>query len=250
MTIDKAREKSILITGASSGVGRSLVDHLKSEFDVVAVARRLERMQQYFGSDENVHCYRVDLADTDRREEKLDEILAAHGPIPYLINNAGVNLRRPIAELGLEDVGAALQVNALAPLLLLQKLLGAMEANNFGRVINVTSGAPLNCFAEYGAYSSSKAALNALTVTAAREYADYNIKINLMSPGPVRTEMAPEAPMEPSACHPTVDYLLSLGADGPTGRFFWLGYEIPLFPDLEGVEWLEGKANDKFEYVL
>ncbi len=51
-----------------------------------------------------------------------------------------------------------------------------------------------------------------------------------MSPGPVRTEMAPDAEMDPSACHPTVDYLLQLGENGPTGKFFWLGYQIPIVP--------------------
>jgi hypothetical protein len=70
-----------------------------------------------------------------------------------------------------------------------------------------------------------------------------------MSPGPVETEMAPDAPMEPSACHPTVDYLLNLDEDGPTGRLFWLGYQLPLVPDLEGVEWLEGEASDQYKQV-
>jgi 3-oxoacyl-[acyl-carrier protein] reductase len=87
-------------------------------------------------------------------------------------------------------------------------------------------------------------------VTAAREYADHDIKINLMSPGPVRSQMAPDAPMDPSVCHPTVDYLLGLDQGGPTGRFFWLGYEIPLFPDLEGIHWLEGRADPRFRSVL
>jgi NAD(P)-dependent dehydrogenase (short-subunit alcohol dehydrogenase family) len=144
----------------------------------------------------------------------------------------------------------SLEVNAMAPLRIMQCFLSSMMDADFGRIINVTSGAPLNCFPEYAAYSASKATLNAITVTAAREHEDQNIKINLMSPGPVRTEMAPEAPMNPSVCHPTLDYLLSLPADGPTGRFFWLGYEIPLVPDLEGVEWLEGKAGAQYERVL
>jgi NAD(P)-dependent dehydrogenase (short-subunit alcohol dehydrogenase family) len=122
-----------------------------------------------------------------------------------------------------------------------------MKRHNFGRIINVTSGAPLNCFPGYGAYSASKGALNAFTVTTALECASYNIRINLMSPGPVRTNMAPDAPMEPSVSHPTADYLLSLDQNGPTGRFFWLGYEIPLFPELEGIEWLEGRADARYQ---
>ena len=54
----------------------------------------------------------------------------------------------------------------------------------------------------------------------------------------------------PEVCHPTADYLLSLDENGPSGRFFWLGYEVPLFPDLVGVDWLKGKANEKLRKVL
>jgi NAD(P)-dependent dehydrogenase (short-subunit alcohol dehydrogenase family) len=121
----------------------------------------------------------------------------------------------------------SLQVNAIAPLMLIQTVLPDMEERGFGRIINVTSGAPLNCFPEYAAYSSSKGTLNAITATAAREYEDQNIKINLMSPGPVRTEMAPEAPMEPSACHETVDHLLSLDKNGRVRRPRLAPYQIP-----------------------
>jgi hypothetical protein len=56
--------------------------------------------------------------------------------------------------------------------------------------------------------------------------------------------------MEPSACHATVDHLLALGEEGPTGRFFWLGYELPLTPDLRGVQWLEGTASDEYKQVV
>lgn len=231
-------------------MGRSMVDHLKSSFEVITVARRLERMQRTFAEDDSVTCYRADLSNSTELERVLDRIVDSHGPIPYIINNAGINISAPVQELALSGMRQALDVNAIAPLCIMQRFLPAMVEAGFGRIVNVTSGAPLNCFPEYAAYSASKATLNAITVTAAREHEDQNIKINLMSPGPVRTEMAPEAPMHPSVCHPTLDYLLSLPPEGPTGRFFWLGYEIPLFPDLEGVEWLEGKATDQYERVL
>ena len=243
-------DSRLLITGASSGVGRSLVDHLKDRFEIIAVARRLERMRHQFGEEDTVHCYGLDLADTEPLDDRLDEILDRHGPVLNLINNAGVNVSGRVKELSDKDVQHSFQVNAFAPRTLMQTVLPDMQSAGFGRIINVTSGAPLNCFPEYGAYSASKGALNALTVTAAREHEDENIKINLMSPGPVQTEMAPDAPMDPSACHPTVDHLLRLGPDGPTGQFFWLGYKIPLFPDLSGVEWLEGTASDAYEQVL
>jgi short-subunit dehydrogenase len=227
-----------------------MVNHLKSSFEVITVARRLERMQDAFAKDDSVTCYQADLSDSTELEGALDCIIDHHGSIPYIINNAGVNISAPVEELDLSSMRKSIEVNALAPLRIMQRFLSSMVNADFGRIINVTSGAPLNCFPEYAAYSASKATLNALTVTAAREHEDQNIKINLMSPGPVRTEMAPEAPMDPSVCHPTLDFLLSLPADGPTGRFFWLGYEIPLVPNLEGVEWLEGKASDQYERIL
>jgi short-subunit dehydrogenase len=243
-------DQRLLITGASSGVGRSLVGHLKGRFEIIAVARRLERMQRDFGEADAVHCYGLDLADTEALPDRLEEILDRHGPVLNLINNAGVNVSGRVAELSDAEMQHSVRVNALAPRTLMQAVLPDMQSAGFGRIINVTSGAPLNCVPEYAAYSASKGALNALTVTAAREHEDENIKINLMSPGPVQTEMAPDAPMDPSACHPTADHLLGLGPDGPTGQFFWLGYKIPLFPDLSGVEWLEGTASDEYEQVL
>lgn len=243
-------DKRVMVTGASSGVGCSLVHHLKDQFEVIAVARRLDRMQAEFETDETVHCHRLDLSETATLASRLEALREQHGPILYLINNAGVNRSGPVTELSDDDLKQSFRVNAFAPFKLMQAVLPDMQAQDFGRIINVTSGAPLNCMPAYAAYSGSKGALNAMTVTAAQEYADTNIKINLMSPGPVQTEMAPEAPMTPSACHPTVDYLLELDEDGPTGRFFWLGYEIPLVPDLDGVEWLDGNASDKYKKVV
>ena len=240
----------ILITGASSGVGLSLSHHLSGRFHVIAVARNVERLKEEFQNNTNVTYYKMDLSDLDSLEKIIDMILAEYKYIPYLINNAGVNIKASIEKLGLKEIIQSLQVNAISPFIILRKLLPSMKENNFGRIINITSGAPLNCFPEFAAYSASKAALNAFTITAAKECSEYNIKINLMSPGPVRTQMAPDGPMDPSVCHPTVDYLLGLGESGPTGRFFWLGYEIPLFPNLEGIHWLEGRADQRFRKVF
>jgi len=240
----------LLITGASSGVGLSLAQYLSGKYEVIAVARRRERMQEALGDRSQVMLRQADLSQPDEVEQLIHWLKSEFGHIPYVINNAGVNIRNAIDVLSPDQMNRCMMVNALAPLAILRGLLPEMKAKNFGRVINVTSGAPLNCFPEYAAYSASKGALNAVTVTCAKECAALNIRINLMSPGPVRTEMAPHATMDPSACHPTVNYLLGLDEQGPTGRFFWLGYEIPLFPDLEGIDWMGGKADERFKRVL
>lgn len=236
-----------LVTGASSGVGLSIARHLAGRMRVIALARRQDRLAAAFAGLPGVEIAICDVADAAAFARLLEDF-AGRG-IDTLVNNAGIMTRAPVAGLSDAALARAFAVNAAAPFAAMRALLPGMRARGFGRVVNVTSGAPFNCFAEFGAYSASKAALNALTITAAREHSDIDIRVNLMSPGPVRSEMAPEAPMDPSVCHPTLDYLVDLPAGGPTGRFFWLGRELPAVPDLAGVEWLEGRAPARFARV-
>jgi len=242
--------QNILITGASSGVGQALALHLSKKYNVIALARRAEVMNKTFKNYKNIFSYQADVADRRGLNRTLDEVIKRHGSILYLINNAGVMMAEQLETLSLDTLQESIDINAFSSLFIMKKLLPEMKKNQFGRVINITSGAPLNCFPGYGAYNASKALLNALTVTFAKEVESYNIKVNLMSPGPVKTEMAPDGPKDVSVCFPTVEYLLNLSKEGETGRFFWLGYEVPLFPDLQGVEWLEGIGNEKLKKVL
>lgn len=228
---------SLLVTGASSGIGRSLAHRFAGDYHVLALARRIDRMEAEYADEPWVTPHELDLASPSAIESTVDALLSEHGPIPYVINNAGINRGGEMATVSPAALRESMQVNAVAPVQILQGLLPAMRADGFGRVINVTSGAPLNCPAGAGAYSASKAALNTYTRTAARENDGRNVKVNLLSPGPCRTEMAPDAPLDPSACHSTAAYLLGLDADGPTGAFFWLEHRVPLRPDLSGTDW-------------
>ncbi len=242
--------EKIFITGCSSGVGKMFAENLSDEFHVIAAARRIEKMEKEFEDIENISVYKIDLNDLQMTKKVIDEMIQEHGYIPYLINNAGVNVNEKVEELDEDELMKSFNVNVISPSITMKKLLPMMKENNFGRIINMTSGAPMNNMEGYAAYSASKAALNSLTITAAREYSDHNIKINLMSPGPVKTEMAPQAEKDPSICLPTAKYLLNLDEDGPTGKFFWLGHEVPIFADLEGVNWLEGKPSKNMRKVL
>ena len=241
---------TVLVTGASSGVGNCIAHHLAGDFRVLAVARRYPHLVRDFADEPSVVPHRLDLADLGEVEALCDDLIEQGEQVTHIVNNAGVSKPGTIEALAVADLQLSLTINALAPLVIMQKLLPGMRERGFGRIINVTSGAPLNCFPGFAAYSGSKALLNAITVTAAQEYEDHDIRINLMSPGPVRTEMAPEAPMDPEVCLPTLDHLLELDAAGPTGRFFWLGYEVPLSPDLSGVDWLRGKGAQAMKRIL
>ena len=240
---------NLLITGCSSGVGNMLARKLSNDYHVIAVARRVEKMKKEFKDIDNISIYRMCLDDTTLTKDVINKIIQEHGYIPYLINNAGVNVTALIEDISERQLNQSFNVNVISPLIIMKKLIPKMKENNFGRIINVTSGATFNNTEGYGVYSASKSALNSITVTASKEYKDYNIKINLMSPGPVRTEMAPFATKNQSICLPTVKYLLDLGKDGLTGKFFWLGHEVPLFPDLRGVNWLEGKPSENMRKI-
>lgn len=241
--------KTVLVTGGSSGVGKMIVNKLASEGNkVITLARRYERLKQLYSHFDNVHCYAADLSDLKNLGSVLGSILNEHGDIYYIINCAGTMQSGRVEELSVQDWDRSIYVNAYAPIEIVKFFLPGMKKENFGRIINLTSGAPLNCFPEYSSYSVSKSVLNALTVTLAKELVGFDIKINLMSPGPVRSEMAPDAPMEPEVCLPTLKYLLNDAND--SGGFFWLGYQIPLFPDLGDIDWLAGKGGNKVQKIL
>ncbi|MEQ6890519.1 SDR family oxidoreductase [Halomonas sp. CS7] len=239
----------ILVTGATGGVGTTLCRYLADKYQVIAVGRNAKYLADLKGMYSSITTYCCDLAKPEEVSQLVSALQRDHEYIPYVVNNAGVNIPRSLAEISRDELESSLAINAIAPYQIMQGLLTAMRRHGYGRIVNITSGAPMNCFSGFGAYSASKAALNALTVTAAREHEDYDIKINLMSPGPVRSNMAPSAPMEPEVCLPTFDYLLSLDRNGPTGRFFWLGHELPLFPDLRGVDWLRGLAPETYRII-
>ncbi|GHC35468.1 SDR family NAD(P)-dependent oxidoreductase [Aidingimonas halophila] len=239
----------ILVTGATGGVGRTICRSLHHRYQVLALGRDDSRLRELRDACPGIVTYCTDLQRADDLVTLIKRIGKDYPYIPYVVNNAGLNVKAEITSLDIESLEHSVRINAIAPFLIMKALIPAMQAHDFGRIVNITSGAPLNCFAGYAAYSASKAMLNALTVTAANENAEFDIKINLMSPGPVRSAMAPAAPMEPEVCLPTLDYLLGLDRGGPSGRFFWLGHELPLFPDLESVDWLQGTAGTAFPRI-
>lgn len=243
--------KNIIITGASSGVGKYLTEVLSNRFKVIAIARRVELMQEDFKNNPNVSVYGCDLSNLSELEDTLQKIKNDCGYVSYIINNAGIMINKAtISENFIEDLQKSITINALAPIKIIRFFLKDMIRENFGRVINITSGAPLNCYPNFGCYSASKALLNSLIITLSNELSEYNIKVNLMSPGPVRTEMAPNASMDVSVCLSTVNYLLNIDEQSKGGGFYWLGYKVPMFPDLTGVNWLEGIGNEKLIKVL
>ena len=113
----------VLITGASSGVGLSLVGYLAERFEVIALARRTFPLDCF----EGVSAYSVDLSNLGEAGSAIDSIMAEHGDISYVINNAGVMVQSHVELYDFQELERSININALAPTLILQKLLPCMK---------------------------------------------------------------------------------------------------------------------------
>lgn len=223
-------KRILLITGASSGIGASLVRRLAGDYDlVIAAARRVDRMREEYADLPSVVPEYLDVSKPDELTAFAKNLVEEHGIVPYVISCAGAWNPKPFLEVGNEEFSYGWRVDALAHAILLRELVPAMREHDLGRIAVFSGSATLVPSGGWSVQYGAIMACNGYTVAAALENHDRNIKINLTAPGSANTEMYPGA-LPPTACHPTVEWLLNLDESGPTGRFFWLGREIPMFP--------------------
>jgi len=182
-----------VVTGASSGIGWATAQELVSRGAVVvAVARREERLRALVASigDRAVASYQVcDVADAGAVAAAGAAVLAEHGRIDVLVNNAGTPLHRSFAESSVDELERVMRVNYLGTVHWMKAVLPSMLAHGRGAVVNVASTAGAVPWTWEAGYSASKAAVIALTEAVAPELARYGIHCGWVNPGLVRTEI-------------------------------------------------------------
>jgi NADP-dependent 3-hydroxy acid dehydrogenase YdfG len=172
----------VLITGCSSGIGRATAVELdKRGYEVVATARRPETI------DDLDVAVRLPLDVTS--DDSVEAAVAAAGEVDILVNNAGMSVVGPVENVPLDRVRAMLETNVLGPARMIQAFLPGMRARNRGAIVNVSSAAgravaPLN-----GYYSATKWALEALSEAVDMELTRWGIKVVVIEPGYVATDM-------------------------------------------------------------
>ena len=234
----KFNNRVIVITGASSGLGLNIAkEFIKENAKISVCARRIEKLKKNFKNKKNVFFQKVDISNQKSVKKFLNRTLKKFGKIDILINNAGVAYNSKIEDINLKKLKNSFEINLFGPVFFLKETLKIMKKNNYGRIINVSSGGAVNCAETFFSYSSSKAALNTLTKTLSKELKNYNIKINTMSPGPCKTEMFPKNKLSTKLSLPTVKYLSSLPKNGPSGEFYWFMKKINIIPDLSYINW-------------
>ena len=192
----KLKGKVALVTGASSGMGRAIsLLFAREGATVVAVARRVERLQELEASAAGLHGRIVprqgDVADEPAMNLIVDETAAEFGTLDILVNNAGImDEMMPAAEVTDELWDRVMAVNLKAPFGLIRKSLPIMLAKASGVIINVASIGGLLGSRAGAAYTASKFAIVGLTKNVGFMYAQQGIRCNAICPGAVETEIS------------------------------------------------------------
>lgn len=187
--------KTIVIVGASRGIGKAMVDLFAKDatHKVYALSRDEEKMRKQFAMYSNVECRTYDLSANDRIAQ-LDHIFSSVDSIDVLINNAGYLVNKPFDEISARDFDRSYQVNVIGVMQTVQTLLPKLEKG--AHVVNISSMGGFQGTVKFPglmAYSTSKAALVSFTEMFAEEYKDSKIKMNCLCLGAVQTEMLHEA---------------------------------------------------------
>lgn len=209
--------KRALVTGANRGIGFAIAEGLSAKgYEVLLGSRDLDAGKSA-ASRIGSTPVQLDVSSPDSISRAVKEV----GPVDILVNNAGILGSGSILD-DLDDFTDCMNVMVRGPLLLMRHLSPHMVSQRYGRVVNVSSG--WGAFSRGvegpGAYGVAKAALNALTVSAARKLPSA-VKVNAMCPGWVRTRMGgASASRSPEEGAETAIWLATLDENGPTGGFF------------------------------
>src|SRR5579884_3051944 len=193
---EAARGKVVLITGASSGIGRATALKIgEAGGTMLLVARTKEKLDELAEEIEDVggtaYSHPCNLTDMDDIDRMADEVLEQHGAVDILINNAGKSIRRSIdrAYDRFHDYQRTMQLNYFAPVKLILKLLPVMRERGSGHIINIsTIGLQMNT-PRFSAYVASKAALDAFSKSIGPEIIGDGVHITTVFMPLVRTPM-------------------------------------------------------------
>ncbi|NOU95536.1 glucose 1-dehydrogenase [Paenibacillus sp. LMG 31456] len=227
-----------LITGGCQGLGFAFAKALAEAGAIVAVTSRDEakaaegarRIREETGGQ--AIGVAVDVTDGGQARRMAEETAQALGRIDILINNAGINIRKPILDYDEDSWDLVLNTNLKAPFLCAKAVVPYMIKQQYGRIINLSSMMGTIALAERSAYCSSKGGLIQLTKVMALEWAEHNITANAVCPGPFATELNQVVINNPEANQFFLDHLALKRWGNPdelTGLIIYLASEASSF---------------------
>ena len=190
--------KVVLVTGSSSGIGREIVRKLASDYEVIihynnsekdALELKEELDRLY---DKDIMIVKCDLTSEEEIDSMLDKIYSKYSNIDVLVNNAGIAIDTLVEYKTKDNFIKTLEVNTIAPFLLMKKIGIKMKDNKYGNIVNISSTNGIDTYyPESLDYDASKAALISIGNNMAEYLAPY-VRVNTICPGWVNTRMNKE----------------------------------------------------------
>ncbi|MBT8260726.1 MAG: SDR family oxidoreductase [Bacteroidia bacterium] len=178
--------KIVLITGGSSGIGKSIGEFLTTrEFKVYGTSRNPDNFK-----DSMFPLVALDVTKNETIETCIQEVVRKEGKLDVLINNAGVGITGPIEEIPEHEIKNNFETNFFGPINVIKAVLPLMRKQKEGLIINITSIAGYMGLPYRGIYSASKGALEILTEAFRMELKDFNVKMTNVAPGDFATNIA------------------------------------------------------------
>lgn len=182
--------KTALVTGGGGGIGREIATRLKAAGANVAICgRNVEKLEAAAHAIGGALTLPGDLLDDTYVQSCVDRTVETFGGLDILINNAGVALSKPFGETTIEDFDRVMATNVRAPFILIRSALPQLRKAR-GRVINIASVVAHKGYPLQSAYAASKHALLGLSKSLANELYEDGVRVHVISPGGVYTDMA------------------------------------------------------------
>ena len=184
------KNKNILITGASGGIGSELVKKFVSlGGNVLGGGTKAEKLDQIKKKYPNIKVKKFNLSEHSRIEEFIDDVSLELGGLDILINNAGTNVDNLSLRMKEEEWKKVIDINLTSTFLLSKYAIKKMLKNKFGRIVNITSVVGHTGNLGQSNYAASKAGIVGMSKSLAIEYAKKNITVNCVSPGFIVSDM-------------------------------------------------------------
>jgi NAD(P)-dependent dehydrogenase (short-subunit alcohol dehydrogenase family) len=186
--------KVAIVTGASRGIGRAISIALAQEGATIVLAARAsdtlrEAAEQVIQAGGKAHIVVTELTDEQSIKGLVKNTEETFGRLDVLVNNAGITHSATLEETATEDWDRCMSVNARAPFILCREALALLRKSPAGYIINIASVVGVKGYPLQSAYTSSKHALRGMTISLSEELRDSNIRVHLLCPGGVDTEM-------------------------------------------------------------
>ena len=185
------KNKNIIVTGASGGIGNSIVKKLyESGSNILATGTRIEKLEQLKKDFEKINILKFDISETQKIEEFIDNATKElGGSLDCIVNNAGITQDNLAIRMSLNEWKKVIDLNLTSTFLISKFAIKKMLKNKFGKIVNITSVVGHTGNLGQANYTASKAGIVAMSKSLAIEYAKKNINVNCISPGFIKTAM-------------------------------------------------------------